>query len=101
MNHLVLTCSTWQMRFVFRSCRSNRTPAELLDHLYEQETHASGGRMNQRCLTSLERIRRVRQIMRRHSLEHGGCGLLKIDPVWNSHESVGRDCGKLRIGPEH
>jgi len=57
--------------------------------------------MHQRRLAAAKGVGVVTEIVRGHSLQHGGRGVIEIERVGDDHQSIGRHGGKLRVAPEH
>ena len=71
--------------------------AQHLRHLHDQSSRAARRRMHQRLVARLQRKRRVRQIVRRHALQHRGRAVFRSDVIRQRHQLRRRHQRVLRI----
>ncbi len=71
-NDVIRAMISGELRFFFCRDGSDHGSARNFCDLQEQETHTAGCGMNQAGVAGLENERGMRQVMRRHSLQHNG-----------------------------
>ena len=70
-------------------------------HLYQQQPHSAGSRVDQRRFALHQRIRVVDKIVRRYALQHGRGSLALADSVWNLHQTIRWHRRILRVTSQH
>ena len=69
-------------------------------HLHQQQSYATRRRMHQRGFAPLQRIGLVRQVVRSHTLQHGGCRFALAHALRNPHQPISGHCGILGIATQ-
>ena len=72
--------------------------SEHLRHLHDQTSRASGGGVDQAFIAGFEGERRVRQIVRRHPLQHGRSGGREIDVIRQFDQNMSGYGGVFGVG---
>src|SRR5947208_6094164 len=69
-------------------------------HLHQQKPYSASGRVNQRRLTGLQRIRVVAQIVGCHTLQHSGRSILIAHVLRNWHKALDRRRDVFSVRPQ-
>jgi hypothetical protein len=77
--------------------RADDARAEHLRRLHEKAAGAAGGRMHEAGIALLQRVGRMREVMRRHPLKHHGRGVGEADAVGDGDQARGRHDGVLGV----
>ena len=99
-DHFICARALRQLCLLLGGNGGDHACSNVVRHLHQQKSHAACRGMNQRRLAALQRIRIVRQVVRRHALQHRASGLLISHPLRNRHQPVCRHGGILGIRPQ-
>ena len=78
---------------LFAAHGSDHARAQHLGHLDQQRSGAARRGVDQARIARFERISGMRQVMRRHTLQHGCGGGLKVHRIGDLHQLPGRHSG--------